>query len=145
MTSNYHNPAARTWVREPASSSVDADVIKDGHVAATITPHDFHRKVLSGYTPTRLVPLPEIAKELGVSAVYLKDESSRLGLPAFKILGASWAICSVLAKRLNIDIEKIKSFDALKERLEGAGEGNLTLYTATDGEWCMHTTSEGLA
>ncbi|KAK7053044.1 hypothetical protein VNI00_004365 [Paramarasmius palmivorus] len=77
--------------------------------------------------------MTDLAEDLGVAHVFLKDESSRFGLPAFKILGASWAICSVLAKRLNIDIEKIKSFDALKERLEGAGEGNLTLYTATDG------------
>ncbi|MBV9165608.1 MAG: pyridoxal-phosphate dependent enzyme [Solirubrobacterales bacterium] len=33
-----------------------------------------------------------MASELGVAAVQVKDESSRLGLPAFKILGASWAV-----------------------------------------------------
>ena len=36
---------------------------------------------------------------LGVGEVLLKDESSRLGLPAFKILGASWAIYRSLEAR----------------------------------------------
>ncbi len=52
---------------------------------------EFHR-ALPGYSPTRLVDLPSIAEELGVGRVVAKDESSRLGLPAFKALGASWAV-----------------------------------------------------
>lgn len=51
---------------------------------------------LPGYAPTPLVPLPALAAELGVGQVYVKDESSRLGLPAFKVLGASWACRRVL-------------------------------------------------
>jgi diaminopropionate ammonia-lyase len=51
----------------------------------------FHR-ALSGYAPTLVHQLDAIASELGVAAVQVKDESSRLGLPAFKILGASWAV-----------------------------------------------------
>ena len=52
---------------------------------------DFHR-ALPGYAPTPLVSLPEVARELGVAHVFAKDESQRLGLPAFKALGASWAV-----------------------------------------------------
>ena len=51
----------------------------------------FHRG-LDGYAPTPLVDLPSLADELGVGHVLVKDESSRLGLPAFKALGASWAV-----------------------------------------------------
>jgi diaminopropionate ammonia-lyase len=51
----------------------------------------FHR-ALSGYAPTPVHQLDATASELGVAAVQVKDESSRLGLPAFKILGASWAV-----------------------------------------------------
>ena len=51
----------------------------------------FHRS-LEGYLPTPLIDLPELAAELGVGRVLAKDESSRLGLPAFKALGASWAV-----------------------------------------------------
>ncbi|MEA2466185.1 MAG: diaminopropionate ammonia-lyase, partial [Thermoleophilaceae bacterium] len=45
-----------------------------------------------GYQPTPIHALPELAAELGLGAVLVKDESDRLGLPAFKILGASWAV-----------------------------------------------------
>jgi diaminopropionate ammonia-lyase len=51
----------------------------------------FHRG-LAGYAPTPVHQLDRVAAELGVAAVQIKDESNRLGLPAFKILGASWAV-----------------------------------------------------
>jgi diaminopropionate ammonia-lyase len=51
----------------------------------------FHA-TLDGYEPTPLRELTEVAAELDLAAVALKDESNRLGLPAFKILGASWAL-----------------------------------------------------
>ena len=50
----------------------------------------FHA-ALEGFAPTPLRPLDALAAELGLAAVALKDESDRLGLPAFKVLGASWA------------------------------------------------------
>ena len=51
---------------------------------------------LPGYAPTELRSCPGLADWLGVRAVLVKDESERLGLPSFKILGASWAITSPL-------------------------------------------------
>jgi len=51
----------------------------------------FHAS-LDGYRPTPVRELPELADELGLAAVLVKDESDRLGLPAFKVLGASWAV-----------------------------------------------------
>ena len=58
----------------------------------------FHAS-LPGYRPTPLRQLPALAAELGLGAVELKDESDRLGLPAFKVLGASWAIELALRQR----------------------------------------------
>lgn len=58
----------------------------------------FHA-ALAGYRPTPVRELPGIAAELGLGAVGLKDESDRLGLPAFKVLGASWAIERALGER----------------------------------------------
>jgi diaminopropionate ammonia-lyase len=58
----------------------------------------FHRS-LPGYAPTPLVDARAAADALGVARVWVKDESSRLGLPAFKILGASWAIHRALEER----------------------------------------------
>ncbi|MHB8331423.1 MAG: diaminopropionate ammonia-lyase [Candidatus Dormibacteria bacterium] len=50
----------------------------------------FHTR-LPGYQATRLVRADSLASDLGLGEVWVKDESSRLGYPSFKILGASWA------------------------------------------------------
>ncbi len=63
----------------------------------------FHRG-LPGYAPTPLVDVPALAVELGVGRVLVKDESARLGLPAFKILGASWACERVQADLPGADL-----------------------------------------
>src|SRR4051812_398468 len=60
------------------------------------SPVDFHRG-LPGYRPSYLVEAPELAADLDVGRVLIKDESNRFGLPAFKILGASWAVERALA------------------------------------------------
>jgi diaminopropionate ammonia-lyase len=59
---------------------------------------DFHR-ALPGYAPTPLVELPRVAAALGVGRVLVKDESDRFGLPAFKMLGASWAAAGAIRRR----------------------------------------------
>ena len=61
----------------------------------------FHRS-LPDYAETRLHSLPSIAEDLGFSHVLLKDESTRFGLPSFKIAGASWAIHNALCKHLSL-------------------------------------------
>ena len=71
-------------VVNPLAGAVEVGPAPDGPLA-------FHRS-LPGYAPTPLVDAPAAAAALGVARVLVKDESSRLGLPAFKILGASWAI-----------------------------------------------------
>jgi diaminopropionate ammonia-lyase len=62
-------------------------------------PLRFHKR-LPGYQETPLENAPGLAHALGVSKVLVKDESSRLGLPAFKVLGASWAVYRALEERL---------------------------------------------
>jgi diaminopropionate ammonia-lyase len=92
-------------------------------------PRSVHRR-LPGYSATPLIDAAGIAGELGARHVYVKDESSRLGLPAFKILGASWATYRVLVERLGHE----PSWDGVDE-LRGALAplGPLTLVAATDG------------
>ena len=51
----------------------------------------FHRS-LPMYEETKLVSLRTAAEGLGVKAIYLKDESTRFGLKAFKGLGGSYAV-----------------------------------------------------
>ena len=58
-------------------------------------PGDFHARVLRGYYKvTPLVERPTLAKELGIGRLLVKDESSRLGLPAVsadKILSSCYS------------------------------------------------------
>ena len=72
-----------------------------------------------------------LAAANGVERVWLKDESSRLGLPAFKLLGASWAAYRAVIARLGRDPEPWASLDELCQTL--APMRPLTLATATDG------------
>lgn len=58
----------------------------------------FHRS-LPEYAATPLHSLAELARELGLDALYVKDESWRFGLNAFKGLGASWALHRIRAQR----------------------------------------------
>ncbi|HKW21820.1 MAG TPA: diaminopropionate ammonia-lyase [Ktedonobacterales bacterium] len=91
---------------------------------------DFHQK-LPGYRESPLIGAPGIADVLGVGKVWVKDESSRFGLPAFKFLGASWAVYRVLLERSGGSIAPWQTFDDLRERF--APLKPLTLIAATDG------------
>ena len=66
-------------------------------------PMEFH-KTLPVYEPTPLHILSGIASKYGLGAIYLKDESYRLGLNAFKGLGASFALYKILEQQPNITI-----------------------------------------
>ncbi len=61
----------------------------------------------------------------------LKDESSRLDLPAFKILGASWAIYRALESRIGETLERWQTIADLARRV--APLRPMTLAAATDG------------
>ena len=92
--------------------------------------HAFHQR-LPGYERTPLRDMPALAAACGVGRVLVKDESSRLGLPAFKILGASWATYRVLCDRLGGEPEWTTLDDlaaVVADRL-----GPLRLVAATDG------------
>ncbi|HEY2519664.1 MAG TPA: pyridoxal-phosphate dependent enzyme [Streptosporangiaceae bacterium] len=96
MTSWYCRPEARDWNCSPAPA--DAASAPAGGSPAPGDARAFHRS-LPGYAPTPLVPLPGLATELGVGQLLVKDESARLGLAAFKVLGASWACHQVLQRQ----------------------------------------------
>lgn len=84
------------------------------------------------YEPTPLVCMPETAAMLGLGNVYIKDESKRFGLNAFKVLGGSYAIGHELADMLGKRMEEVGC--ALLTSPETKNQlGDITFITATDG------------
>ena len=96
----------------------------------TRAPMDFHKR-LPGYAPTLIVPMPQLAGELGVGQVWVKDESNRYGLPSFKILGAWWATYRLLVKRFCQSLESWATLEEFKSKLEPVRPSKLI--AATDG------------
>jgi diaminopropionate ammonia-lyase len=91
----------------------------------------FHRS-FPQYARTPLVSLSHLAKLFGIKGIYIKDESFRFNLNAFKALGGSYAIARYIAKRLGRDIAEI-DYDTLVSGETRRKLGDITFYTATDG------------
>ena len=83
---------------------------------------------------TPLVEAPGLAAELGLQQLWVKVESERLGLPAFKVLGASWAtfrLLDDLLRRRGLARPGEGSLEELRHRIEPLGD--IALVAATDG------------
>lgn len=84
------------------------------------------------YQKTPLAELRETAGELGLGTVYVKDESYRFGLNAFKVLGGSYAMGSYLAKKMGKSMEEMSYKELVSDRTKEK-LGDITFVTATDG------------
>ncbi|KAK5061003.1 hypothetical protein LTR84_007544 [Exophiala bonariae] len=113
MSDVYINPSAKVWLHT--------------YEAGVTQAQEFHRR-LPGYQESPLISLSGIAEEFGVKAVFVKDESSRLGLPAFKILGASWGTFRAIAAQTGLPLDT-----ELEEMSKTARSKGITLFAATEG------------
>lgn len=91
----------------------------------------FHRS-LPGYRETELKSLSSAAQKYGVKAIYVKDESTRFGLKAFKGLGGSYAVFRCLCEKLGMDPTTAVYGDFQKDVIREQC-GSITFVTATDG------------
>lgn len=84
------------------------------------------------YSETPLAKLNHMAEFLGLGEVYVKDESYRFGLNAFKVLGGSFAMARYIAQKTGKDVSELPysvlTSDKLREEF-----GQATFFTATDG------------
>lgn len=91
----------------------------------------FHRQI-PGYRMSPLKGLSNLAAKLGLGGIWVKDESARLDLQSFKVLGGSYAIYRLIQKRLGLEGQELSFSDltsaALRKKL-----GDLTFAAATDG------------
>jgi diaminopropionate ammonia-lyase family len=87
----------------------------------------FHTN-LPGFQRTPLVPLDDLAAELEFKSIFAKDESNRFGLPAFKILGASWGTFRAVAEKVGVEPEIEFAEVAAKAR-----DAQIKLFAASEG------------
>ncbi|MBN1964389.1 MAG: diaminopropionate ammonia-lyase [Anaerolineae bacterium] len=91
----------------------------------------FHRQI-PGYKISPLKSLSNLAAMLGISGLWVKDESVRLTLSSFKVLGGSFAMYRFVQSRLGMDHLEIPfselTSDAMRHKL-----GEITFAAATDG------------
>ena len=87
-------------------------------------------RLIPGHGETALQALPDLARQLGVRAVFLKDESTRFGLKAFKGLGGIYAMFRIICRELGLDAGKATP-ETL--RLHRRKISEMTFITTTDG------------
>jgi diaminopropionate ammonia-lyase len=117
----------RAFIQVPKQGSVPQAFSEE--VADKV--HRFHRQV-PNYMPTELVALKGLARAWGLGEIYVKDESTRFNLKAFKVLGGSYAVARLVCQEMGIRIEDTNYHqligDEVRQRI-----GHITLTTATDG------------
>ena len=137
-------PDKISWIKNPAARQITQSKASTTPFSSVATRHArrFHR-TLPGFRPTPLAKLDNLAHQLDIAGISVKDESHRCGLNAFKILGASYAMSTHLAKKLNLSSENLSFTELqspeLRQRIEA-----FTCITATDGNhgkavaWAAH-------
>ena len=119
-----HNPRIRLGQR-PAR--IDEILPRD---ISRLT-RSFHRQI-PGYMVSPLKSLSSLASMLGLGGIWVKDESLRLALNSFKVLGGSFAIYRYLQHRLKMDHLEVP-FRELTSPQTKKKLGEITFAVATDG------------
>jgi diaminopropionate ammonia-lyase len=114
----------------PGPAAASAGACPQQRPAGASSPGELRRfhAALPGYDPTPLVSVPKLADALGAASVHIKLETLRLGLPSFKIMGASWGAVSALRQLLPRQWTPERGLGWLEGKLP-----DVTLLAATDG------------
>ncbi len=112
----------------PRSDDRWLNVMSKENVEAANT---FH-KCFPQYSVTPLANLKGLADEIGIGGLYVKDESYRFGLNAFKVLGGSFAMAKYIAGEMKRDVSEM-TYEYLTSPEFEKDFGYATFFTATDG------------
>ena len=118
------------WIMNTMPKSDDGwlSVMSEKNVDKALS---FH-KSFPQYNVTPLAGLKGMAGYLGLSSVFVKDESYRFGLNAFKVLGGSFAMAGYIAKETGKDVSEMTYGYLTGEELK-KDFGQAVFFTATDG------------
>ena len=112
---------ANSFVSEGDARQEEDDLIQCFSPEISHQVADYH-KSLPGYQPTPLVSLSSLAARLQLGQIWVKDESKRFRLNAFKVLGASYAF----ARHVSVSaggMEEPLSFDQILARVRQVRAG----------------------
>ena len=112
----------------PRSDDRQLSIMSLGNVAKA----RFFHSSFPQYSITPLARLDGMAKYLGLGGLFVKDESFRFGLNAFKVLGGSFAMARYIAKEMGRDVSEM-TYDYLTSEAFRKEFGQATFFTATDG------------
>ena len=84
------------------------------------------------YSETPLVSLKNLAAQWKVGGIYVKDESHRFGMNAFKGLGATFALASFIAQQTGRSVWELNYKAMIAPDVKQA-LGNFTFFATTDG------------
>lgn len=84
------------------------------------------------YVPTPLADMKSMADRLGIRAFFVKDESKRFGLNAFKGLGGLYVTACVAARELGLDAGTVRFDDLMKPEYRDRVR-QMVFITTTDG------------
>ncbi len=132
VSENYPKPIEWVANHRPrticASETVD-DLFPDGIFQKV---NEFHRQI-PGYQISPLKSLPKLASMIGVGGIWVKDESTRLDLNSFKVLGGSFAVYQFVREKLSMgDNQELTYAELVSEDVQ-ARLGDITFAAATDG------------
>lgn len=85
------------------------------------------------YVPTRLAMLPNLASELNVTSIAIKDESERLGLGSFKALGGAYAVVRLALEAASKELGRSIEFSEINSARIKSIVSGITMCCATDG------------
>jgi diaminopropionate ammonia-lyase len=85
------------------------------------------------HAATPLIPLPGLARAIGMAAVHVKDEGQRLGLGSFKALGGSYAVIRLVLEEAARRLGRAVSAGELNSAAVRAVAATITVACATDG------------
>lgn len=112
----------------PKSDDKNLPIMSLSEVAKART---FHQS-FPQYRETPLTRLTQMTRYLGVGSIFVKDESYRFGLNAFKVLGGSYSMAKYIAKETHRDVSDMP-YDVLTSDELRQEFGQATFFTATDG------------
>ena len=126
-------PQPLEWVENPRARTIATSAAVEANFPRGIfeQTRSFHRQI-PGYQISPLRNLSNLASMIGVGGIWVKDESVRLSLNSFKVLGGSFAIYSFIKNQLGLEGKDL-SFGQLISDETRAKLGDLTFATATDG------------